>query len=383
MRFGVDAHAIGRRLTGNEVYIQNLLHQLAQISPPGSLIAYLSPEGMRAGAEVLPPAVERRLVSGNSFVRLGFALSRQLRRDRPALVHVQYTAPSHCPVPIVVTVHDISYLEEPRFLSSARALQLQVTVAHTVRRAARVLTPSEFSRQKILQVYHLNEDKVVRVPNAQPAVYRPLSRQMTRRWVEARYRITAPFILHVGDLRRRKNQLRLVQAFEALIAGHPQLPHHLLLAGQRTHQAGEILSAVRRSRLRDRIHLLDFVPNVDLLYLYNACDIFVFPSLYEGFGIPVLEAMACGRAVACSSAAALPEVADSAALFFDPNSVDQMVRAMRDLLLDAELRARMERLGLQRAAQFSWRDTARKTLSVYEEVAGLERQPVGAPVVRF
>ena len=111
----------------------------------------------------------------------------------------------------------------------------------------------------------------------------------------------------------------------------------------------------------------------DLVQLYNACEVFAFPSFYEGFGLPVLEAMACGRAVICSNTSALPEVADAACLLFDPYSRREITRALLDLLLDAQLRARMERLGLQRAALFSWRDAAQKTLEVYHEVAGRSR----------
>jgi len=121
-----------------------------------------------------------------------------------------------------------------------------------------------------------------------------------------------------------------------------------------------------------------------LLHLYNACDIFVFPSYYEGFGIPVLEAMACGRAVVCSNTSSLPEVADGAGLLFDPYSVNEMVRAMADLLLDSELRSRMERLGLQRAAHFSWKRAAQETLDVYYTVAERARATVrvaGSPTV--
>jgi glycosyltransferase involved in cell wall biosynthesis len=119
----------------------------------------------------------------------------------------------------------------------------------------------------------------------------------------------------------------------------------------------------------DRIQFTGFVSDDELQQLYNACDLFVFPSFYEGFGLPALEAMACGRAVACSNVTALPEVVDSAAILFDPYSTDEMVRALADLLLDADLRARMERLGTQRAAQFSWQKAADLALEVFREVA--------------
>ncbi len=125
--------------------------------------------------------------------------------------------------------------------------------------------------------------------------------------------------------------------------------------------------------MADRIHFTGFVSDQDLLSLYNACEVFVFPSFYEGFGLPVLEAMACGRAVACSNASALPEVADSAAILFDPCSTSEMTRAITDLVLDSELRARMEKLGLNRASQFSWRRTAESTLEIYHDVVGRRR----------
>jgi glycosyltransferase involved in cell wall biosynthesis len=120
----------------------------------------------------------------------------------------------------------------------------------------------------------------------------------------------------------------------------------------------------------DRIHFPGFVSDEGLLRLYGACDLFVYPSLYEGFGLPILEAMACGRAVACSNTSAMPEVADSAAILFDPDSDDEIALAVRDLLLNPELRQRMERLGMQRAAMYSWENTASKTLDLYYAVAG-------------
>ena len=149
-----------------------------------------------------------------------------------------------------------------------------------------------------------------------------------------------------------------------------------MLAGKDTWFSPKVREAARVSGVADRIQFAGFVSDEDLLHLYNACDLFVFPSFYEGFGLPVLEAMACGRAVACSRTSSIPEVADGAGIMFDPYSADEMVRAMADLLRDAELRARMERLGLQRASCFSWRATAQQTLEVYREVA--ERHRAGA-----
>ena len=211
------------------------------------------------------------------------------------------------------------------------------------------------------------------MPNGVSSAFRPISRDASTQWLQSRYDLPPRFILTVGDLQPRKNHIALIRAFEDLIRTYPELPQHLVFVGKHAWRSDDVAAAASASVLRDRIRLMDFVPDDDLTRFYSACDMFVYPSLYEGFGLPILEAMACGRAVACSNTSAMPEVADSAALLFDPASVTSMVRAMRDLLLDPELRSRMERLGIQRASRFSWADTARRTLEVYYEVAGLVR----------
>ena len=382
MRCAVDAHAIGRHLTGNEVYVRNLLNAFAAEDTDCEWLAYVCGDEARGS---LSPKIRTRRVAANPFVRLGANLTAAVWRDQPALLHVQYTAPVACPVPVVVSVHDVSFIEHPEYFTRERAFQLQWTVGRTVRLAARVLTGSEFSKAAILKVYgDLDESKVTVVPNAASSEFRSISHDTARRMVLERFGLAEPFLLSVGDLQPRKNQIGLIQSFARLVRAFPQFPHHLVLVGKESWFAGRVRQAARESGVADRIHFLGFISDADLLNLYNACDLFVFPSYYEGFGLPPLEAMACGRAVVCSSASAMPEVVDGAALLFDPYSIDEMVRAMADLLLDAELRARMERLGLQRAAQFSWQRTAQQTLDVFQSVAERSRalpRPARAPSV--
>jgi glycosyltransferase involved in cell wall biosynthesis len=374
MHFAVDAHAIGRHLTGNEVYVRSLLNALAARGQDCEFVAYVSTEAAR---QFVPGRIRIRRISANPFWRLGVELARKVREDRPDLLHVQYTAPIGCRVPVVVSVHDVSFLEHPEYFPNFRARQLQWTVQRTVNRAARILTGSEFSRKSILKVYgDLDEDKVVVVPNAAASEFRPISREAASAAVRERFAIAAPFVLSVGDLQPRKNHIGLIRAFARLVRAYPQLKHNLVLAGKPTWFADRVHEAARASGVADRIQFFGFVSDADLLQLYNACDLFVFPSFYEGFGLPALEAMACGRAVTCSNTTSLPEVVDGAAILFDPYVIDQMVRALADLLLDAELRARMERLGLQRAAHFSWQKTAQRTLEVFHEVVA---RPALAP----
>ncbi len=368
MRFAIDAHAIGQHLTGNEVYIRSLMRSFCALEDPSLFVAYLS---RRDAASEIPQGIATRLVSENPFTRLGWDLPLHLRRDRPALLHVQYTAPLFCPVPVVASVHDVSFLEHPEFFSPARVFQLRRTVSRTIHSAARVLTVSDFSRRSIERHYPESRGKTIVVHNAVAPHFRPMNRTQAREKVRTQFAVSHPFLLNVGDLQPRKNQIGLIRAFEELVRQYPQLTHHLVLVGQNKWEAPLVRHAAEKSPLSSRIHFTGWIDDADLRLLYCACELFVFPSFYEGFGIPILEAMACGAPVACSSTSAMPEVADGAGVFFAPHSTEEMTRAIRDTLLDSELRSRMERLGQQRAAAFHWDRAAEQTLKVYRDVAGV------------
>ncbi|HYM11015.1 MAG TPA: glycosyltransferase family 1 protein [Bryobacterales bacterium] len=373
MRFSVDAHAIGRKLTGNEVYIRSLLHGFANLDSGAEFVTYLSQRDVNGW---VPSRFEKRYVAANRYWRLGYHLAGCLRRDRPDLIHVQYNAPLFCPVPVVVTVHDISFIEHPEYFPAGRAWQLRLSTSNTLRRASRILTISEFSRQRIARGFGIDPDDITVTPLAAQDHFRPLDRAAAAHRIGERYGIRRPYILTVGDLQPRKNQISLIRAFRELLQVEPQLPHLLVLAGKDTWFAPRVREEVQRSGLDGRVVLPGFVAEEDLAPLYNAADLFVFPSLYEGFGLPAIEAMACGRPVVCSSSGSLPEVVDRAAILIDPHSIGDLVRAMRDVLRDDQLRSRMGRQSLQRAAGFSWRETARRTLDVYYAVAEGRRQSV-------
>ena len=214
MRFAVDAHAIGRHLTGNEVYVRSLLNAFAAQGQECEFIAYISSD---KAYEFIPSNIRTRRIAANPFLRLGFQLAMKVREDRPDLLHVQYTAPVGCSVPVVVSVHDVSFLEHPEYFTRDRAWQLQRTVRRTVRRAAKILTGSEFSRKSILKVYgNLYEDQVVVVPDAAASEFRPISREAASANVREQFSIPTPFILSVGDLQPRKNHVGLIRAFARL-----------------------------------------------------------------------------------------------------------------------------------------------------------------------
>src|SRR5262245_13302303 len=209
MLFAVDAHAIGRHLTGNEGYVRSLLNAFGARANDCEFVTYVSADEAR---EHIPSRMRCRRVSPNPFVRLGYDLPARVRQDRPDLLHVQYTAPLGCSVPVVVTVHDVSFIEHPEYFTRMRARQMQWTVRRTVRRAARILTVSDFSRAAILKVYgDLDEDQVVVVPNAAAPGFRPISHESAVAAVRDRFGIAGPFVLSVGDLQPRKNQIGLIR----------------------------------------------------------------------------------------------------------------------------------------------------------------------------
>jgi|SRR5579862_2398500 glycosyltransferase involved in cell wall biosynthesis len=377
MRFSVDAHSVGCHLTGNEVYIRNLLNEFVKLDRSSEFIAYVSKPDADSR---LPPGIAPRRVSENPFRRLGLDLPVRLRQDRPDLLHVQYTGPLFSRVPLVVSIHDVSFLEHPQYFTRFRATQLKMTVRKTAERAAAILTPSEFSRTAILRHYRLDERKVVVVHNAVASEFRPIDRQTAQAAVLRKFGVPGPFVLMVGDLQPRKNHMGLLKAFEEVVRAHSHLTHRLVFVGKETWYSKDLHRAVQQSGIADRVHFTGFVEDADLVEFYGACDLFVFPSFYEGFGLPILEAMACGRAVASSNTTAMPEVADAAGILFDPGSIGEMTRAIRDVLLDPELRTRLERLGSHRASLFTWESAAERTLEVYARVAGGKTKAMRASV---
>lgn len=363
MRVGIDAHMVGGQETGNETYIKGLVHGLEAVGDDLELILYYAGSPWaRAG----PGVHFEKLVTANPFVRLGIELPLRSRRQRLDVLHMTYATPVWSAAPLVVTVHDICYATHPEWFSPRDVRMLSTVVPRSIRMAAHVITVSESARRQIIETYRVPEAKISAIPNGLGPGAEPIAKDEARSELAALgLRLERPVVLAVGNLQPRKNLVRLIQAFRTLVESHHQ-EVDLVIVGPRRYRAEEVLQAAAGAAT-DRIHFTGYVSDRQLAACYSCSTAFVFPSLYEGFGLPALEAMAHGVPVACSDVDALREVCGESAFLFDPLSVESIGDAIDKVLTDSDLRQRLSKAGTARASQFSWEKSAQFTLEVYRK----------------
>jgi glycosyltransferase involved in cell wall biosynthesis len=293
-------------------------------------------------------------------------LPRQLKALRPDLFHgLAYALPVGWPGPSVVTIYDLSFLRFPTAFKAANRIYLTATTRATARRARRILTISENARRDIVRFLSVPEQRVdVTYPAAEER-YRLLPAEQVDAFRVARALPNA-FIFAVGTLEPRKNLVGLLHAYSRVKKPRPPL----YVAGGTGWRFSPIFDTVQSLQLQDDVHFLGFVAEDELPLWYNAARLFAFPSLYEGFGLPVLEAMACGTPVITSTAASLPEVAGQAAVLVAPQDIDLLAQEMERVLDDAKLRTEMRAAGRIQASRFSWRAMTDQTVASYARAVG-------------
>ena len=312
----------------------------------------------------------------NVFTWTHLRLPLRLLRGSDDLLHCPfYTLPVFCPCPSVVTIHDITFDLHPEWFTTRGRVAFGGFASASARKARRVLTVSECSRRDIIAAYGVPEERVIAVPLAADPEFRPVEDPATLRHVRRKYDLGETYLLHVGSITPRRNIPRLLEAFSRVRSRAPGLM--LALAGRLEEPSPPLAPEIASRGLEGAVKVAGYVDAADLPALYTAATAVVYPSLYEGFGLPVLEAMACGAPVLASNASCLPEIAGDAALLVDPQDVEAMAAGIWSLLADAPLRARLAEKGRARAAAFSWQRTARETLEVYREALAGERSGGG------
>lgn len=370
---GIDGDTLekGTRF-GDERYLRNLLRGLSRVDSENEYRLYVDKQAAREAEALAQPFRKgcrvRNLGPSRLWLKVPVILPYRVKRDGCDLFHTQYFAPPWRPCPIVVTIHDVSFMRYPEFFSRAEAKIFRRLIGSAARRASLILTDSEFSKREIHQHLRVSLDRIRVIPLAVDSCFSVRDKKSALDRVRRKYRIPFDrFILFVGTIQPRKNVSRLLEAFARLRA-EVELEHGLVLVGPGKYRAYDVQRLCEEQGLVNHVVHTGYVPAEELVDFYNAAELFVFPSLYEGFGFPPLEAMACGLPVAASRIGALEEVLGKGAAFFDPREPESIAATMRDLLEDELRRETLRQAGRAQARAYSWEVTARRTLSAYEEV---------------
>lgn len=370
MLIGIDASRVTvQQRTGTEGYSYHLINNLLALDSDHRFRLYFRDQ---PDTDLFPPSgnveyavIDRRRI----WTHLG--LGPEVRKNPNDVLFV----PSHVvpwpgigSTPAVVTIHDLGYLHYPDKHPLTDRIYLDWSTRHSARAARRVIAVSQATAHDLVALNNVNGGKIKVVHSGVAPSMHPAGKS-ARQQVCERLGIVGPYILHVGSVQPRKNLLRLVEAFERVKDLIPGL--QLVLSGRESWGTQRLMERITERSLQERVLLTGYISDEDLVPLYSGAAIYAFPSLYEGFGFPALEAMACGTPVVCSNVSSLPELVGDAALTFPPTDVVSIATALKRLLLDEELRANMVQRGLERSQSFTWRSAASKTLAVLEEASGL------------
>lgn len=369
MRIGIDVHAAERDGTGNCTYIRNLIKNLVRIDTQNKYVFYVTDvkHSFYQSFTNVDNLKIKQLAVKNPLVRIPFLLARQTYADALDILHVQYNAPPFHGGKLVTTIHDLGFLFHPESFSKLQVLRLKILTRKTAKKSRAILTGSNYSKNDIVQTYNLDPEKVEVVPHGISSLFKTnLSREAIQTVLD-KYKIKGNYILSVGRLNPRKNLNSLIQAYSDL-KRIKQISHSLVIVGQDDYETKQLMKGIKENDYSQYIVFTGFVPDEELPYLYGGADVFVYPSLFEGVGLPVLEAMKCGIPVVTSNTTSLKEIVGDAGQTVDPLDVKDISKAIFQLICDTKLKTALIEKGFARAELFSWEKTAKKTLEIYERI---------------
>jgi len=370
MRVAIDARLLTGAYTGDRTYWRGLLKALIrQLEGSAHQLVLFSARPLPP--EALPPSPVWETVVIPARSERWWSLwhfPRAAQCYGCHVAHMQYTVSPLFRIPAITTVHDISFLIAPEWFGWKDRWLLRLTVPPSCRRAARVLTVSETSREDMIRYLHLPPDKVVATPNGVPEGFYPIPKDEAQAWVRQQYGIEPPFALAVGVLQPRKNWGLAIRAV-AYYREQSGNPLKLVLTGKPGWAEASVKALCAELEAESWVHFTGYVPDEHLVWLYNASEMLLYPSFYEGFGLPPLEAMACGVPVIASNGGALPEVVGSGGILLPPTEYGMWAYAIQTLMENEAVRAQIRERALQQAGRFRWETTAERTWAVYEQAA--------------
>ncbi len=363
---------------GTEVYFRNLLGTLQDIDEENRYLL-LCDENSRGAFNLANPhflehffeykrgSLRRGAYSVLKKAGVADLIAMGMNRLELDIIHCPFTTYDldGLEPPVVLTFHDLQQEYYPHFFSRKELKNREKSYRRSAEKAARIIAISKFTRDCLVEMYGISRDKIDVVYPGKDEAFRVMDPEKGRALLERKYSLNRPFLYYPAGLWPHKNHGNLLEAIKLLNEEH-RLPFDLIFSGLSMNGLEKLKMKIDEMGLKDHITFLGFLPSEELPLFYNMAAMLVFPSLHEGFGMPVIEAMACGCPVACSRTSALPEVVGDTAVTFDPSSPEEMSNVIWNLWEDEGKRNAMKERGLKRAEAFSWEKTAEKTLDVYE-----------------
>ncbi|MCS7287054.1 MAG: glycosyltransferase family 1 protein [Anaerolineae bacterium] len=365
MRIGIDARMAYYSKAGIGRYVINLVKALRELNPPEEFFIFQSRKDRTLLAS--PPFKTAYLWTPSHHLLEQVTLPLELWPHRLTLLHSpDFIPPFRFPGLSVITVHDLAFLIYPQILTK-ESIRYYGQIEEAVERADHIIAVSHWTKKDLVERLGVPEAKITVIYEAAEEIYRPINSREAFFKVREFFGLNERFILFVSTIEPRKNVPTLLKAFR-ILRERCREEVKLVLVGGKGWLSENVFEMVDRLNLRREVLFLGFVPAEKLLYLYNAASLLAHPAIYEGFGLPILEAMACGLPVVASNAASIPEVTGSAAVLVDPEDEEALAAAMRRILKEPEFAQELREKGLKRASIFSWKKTAAQTLEVYRKV---------------
>lgn len=380
MKIGIDARIIFKRGVGR--YISNLVKNLLEIDKENTYYIYLDKNSILKEYIEAKNCIIKRLKTSNAFLYEQYFLPLWAAKDEIDILH---STDNTCPYllgffknKIVVTIHDTMFIRplnrvilKPTIKQRFIDIYKKIGIPVSAKRADHIITISEYSKQDILKYLKANEEKVTVIYEAADKKYKVVNNEKLKKNMKEKYKITKPYILITAASDLRKNTEKKLEAFNIFnnIAGYK---YQLVITSidYTELKTTNILNKIKELNLEKNVIITGYVPDDDMVLLYNCAEVFLFASIWEGFGLQVLEAFACGCPVITSDNTSLKEIAKDAAIFVNPFMVDDIVRALLEMEKNDEKKKELIQKGFKRVKDFSWKETAKKTLEIYKKIAG-------------
>lgn len=367
MHIGIDGRFVQGQNTGVTNYLINLLRAASRLDNKNTYSIFLSDPNYKDRI----PNVSNfniRVNEVNMFIWKNVWLPNEIRKLKIGVVHFPaYTGSFTNIGNNVVTIHDVIHKVNPDWFSPKELFLLDFPIRTAIKKSTKIIAVSQSTKKDIVKYYNIPEEKISVTLEAADSTFRPINDLSLLKSIRDKYALEGDFILCVGVLFKRRNIPRLLEAF-SLLKKNKNVMHKLVIAGP-GRKYFDLNEVIDKFGLRNEVIYLGYVEQKDMPLLYNLCSFFIYPSLYEGFGLPVLEAMACGKAVITSNVSSLPEIVDNVGLLVNPYNAEELYQAMARLIEDASLREDFGKRGLERSKVFSWDKLAKETIDIYEKTA--------------